>query len=114
MSPDHRALVPVPASQGYNLKRIDMLMYAIRKGAHTELTFHHNEQYLTSFSLDFLEEKIKSPAFIRIHDRHLINLYYVNKFDSKNGRIIQMKDKRELEVSIERLEAILELIGKSL
>lgn len=106
MSPDHRALVPVPASQGYNLKRIDMLMYAIRKGAHTELTFHHKEKYLTSFSLDFLEEKIKSPAFIRIHDRHLVNLYYVDKYDFKNGRVLQMKDKREFEVSSERMKAI--------
>lgn len=108
MSPDHEALVAVPTSQGYNLKKITTLMYAIHNGKHTELAFSDRRTYLVRSSLDRIEQKLSAFLFLRIHDRHLINLSFVQEYVSGTKAVLLMQNGEELEVSrVEDLNRIL-------
>lgn len=60
-------------------------------------------------TLKEFEQTLEPWGFVRVHQSHLINIDYLERFDKKNNLII-MQDQSEIPVSSRKREKFLQLI----
>lgn len=82
----------------------------IRCEAHrnyTQFYLAENKKLLVSKTLKEFDEVLTSYNFFRVHQSHLINMRYFERFDKTDGGFVIMKDGSEVPVSHRRKEAFL-------
>lgn len=70
------------------------------------------KKIMVSKTLKEYEEMLSDYGFFRSHQSHLINLYYMNRFDKHNGGTIFMKDNSKIPVSSRKRNSILKIFDK--
>lgn len=68
-----------------------------------------NRKIVVSKPLGEYEPILEQWAFLRVHQSHLINMQYLQRYDKKNGVII-MHDQSNVPVSSRKKERLLELL----
>jgi two-component system LytT family response regulator len=66
------------------------------------------KKMLVSKTLKEYEELLGEYGFIRVHQSHLINLDYIDRYEKRDGGYVVMKDRTSIPVSTRKKE---ELIG---
>ena len=66
------------------------------------------KKHLVSKTLKEYEELLSEYGFIRVHQSHLINVDYIDRYEKKDGGYVVMKDGTSIPVSTRKKE---ELIG---
>lgn len=61
--------------------------------------------------LDFVEQRVKGPAFVRIHKSYLVNVQYISKLDHA-AREIELRNGARLPVSGNYYKQVMERLGK--
>jgi len=79
---------------------------------HSETRFFlaNGEQISESKSLKYFTELLADYSFIKIHNNHLVNLEFIERFDKKSESMLILKDKSIVPVSDKYKEALLERI----
>jgi two-component system LytT family response regulator len=74
---------------------------------YTEFNFADGKKMISSRNLGFYEALLPPGKFCRIHQSHLVNIDFIDKYNKRsNGGTITMKDGKELDVSQRRKETL--------
>lgn len=81
------------------------------EGNYTCFYLLSGEKIIVSKTLKDFEDLLCPLGFYRIHQSHLINIQYLEKFEKKNGGTIQMKDRSAIPISQRRKKDFLEVVA---
>ncbi len=81
------------------------------KGRYTRFYLLNKEVILASRTLGDFEEALSSNEFFRIHETHIINLLYIDRFHKGNNYVL-LNDKTELPLARRRKEDFLKIIPR--
>ena len=82
----------------------------IRCEADNNYTFFHltdKKRILVSKTIKEFSELLKASGFLRVHQSHLINLNYVDKYIKSEGGYILMKDQSSVPISLSNKQQVL-------
>ena len=85
----------------------------IRCEADNNYTFFHltdKKRILVSKTIKEFSELLKASGFLRVHQSHLINLNYVDKYIKSEGGYILMKDQSSVPISLSNKRQVLRAI----
>jgi two-component system LytT family response regulator len=80
-------------------------------GRYTKFYLSNKEDIMVSRTLGDFEETLTENEFFRIHETHIINLLYIDRFHKGNNYVL-LTDKTELPLARRRKEEFLKLIPK--
>lgn len=80
-------------------------------GRYTKFHLANKEVILSSRTMGDFEETLSSNEFFRIHETHIINLMYIDRFHKGNNYVL-LTDKTELPLARRRKEDFLKIIPK--
>lgn len=81
------------------------------KGRYTKFYLLNQETILTSRTLGDFEEALSANEFFRIHETHIVNLLFIDRFHKGNSYVL-LTDKTELPIARRRKEDFMKLIPK--
>lgn len=80
-------------------------------GRYTRFYLSNKETILSSRTIGDFEETLSTNEFFRIHETHIINLLYIDRFHKGNNYVL-LTDKTELPLARRRKEDFLKIIPK--
>ena len=79
-------------------------------GSYTYFYLHNKKKITVSKLLKEYDDILQNQGFLRIHQSHLININFIDRFDKKNGGMLLMQDGSEVPVSFRKKESFFKLI----
>lgn len=70
------------------------------------------KKILVSKTLKEYEELLTAFGFIRVHQSHLINIDYIDRYDKREGGFVVMKNNSTIPVSSRKKEDLIGLLGQ--
>ena len=101
------ALPILPTLSGLEMLDIDDIIRCKGEGSYTSFFLINNRKIMASKGLKEFETLLEGHKFFRIHQTHLVNLRYAEKYIRGRGGTLVMKDGIELEVSRYRKNELL-------
>lgn len=91
---------------------LDEIMHLKSDKNYTDI-FIKNEQRITSTkTLKFYEDLLPSDKFLRIHQKHIVNLDYIRKYLKEDGGYVLLVNNVKLEVSRRKKENLMNILLK--
>lgn len=81
-------------------------------GNYTNFIIENSKNLLVSKTLKEFEELLSPFGFVRIHQSHLINIDFIEKYDKRSGGFVVLKDHSEIPVSTRKREELLKVFDK--
>lgn len=81
------------------------------KGRYTKFYLLNKETIVTSRTLGDFEETLLANGFFRIHETHIVNLHFIDRFHKGNNYVL-LTDNTELPIARRRKEDFMKLIPK--
>lgn len=101
--------ISFPTKSGFVIKEINEIIHAKSESNYTIFYFRDGEQILATKTLLYYDRIFEELGFFRIHQSYLVNLNYLQKFDSENLQV-QVEGNQVLPVSIRRKAALMDRI----
>ena len=79
---------------------------------YTKFYLIDGRKIMVSKTLKDYEELLSDYGFFRSHQSHMVNLYFMDRFDKKSGGTIFMKDNSKVPVSSRKRNSLLKEIDK--
>lgn len=102
--------VALPTHNGYNLIELSDIIYCQAESNYCKVVCFGDKEFLVSKTLKYVEELLGSVLFLRIHKSFLVNLNYVEKYDTNHELKLTLVNNVELPVSIRKKEQFLHAI----
>lgn len=109
---DHR--LALPSRTGYRLVPVSDILHVKGEDNYSTLKLAGQGSVVISRTLKDIEEKLRPPAFFRIHKSHLVNLAHVREYSMNDGGYVIMNDGERLDISRRRLGDFKELMERFL
>lgn len=104
--------IQLPAHNGIIYLEMNNILHITGMGSYSEIfTVDSEEKITVSKNIGHLAEKL-SVNFFRCHNSHIINLNHVNRFISKDGFFVIMKNGSQVEVSRRNKESLLDKLAQ--
>jgi two-component system LytT family response regulator len=101
--------VALPVMEGFQFVRIDDIVRAEASGNYSTVYLSDGSSLFISKTLKFILEAINSSKFVRVHQSHIINMDFINKYiRGKNGQIV-LDDQTTIPVSRSKKDDFLDL-----
>ncbi len=100
-------------SKGFKIIDTENIIRLEAKGNYTIFYFEDGNNYMDSKTLRYNQELLPSN-FLRIHKSHLINLDYLNEYQSQDGHFALLRDGAEVPISRSRLSEFLSRVKTGL
>ena len=110
----HNALektLTLASLDGVRFIKMKDIMRLEANGRYTKFYLTNKEVIVSSRTLGDFEETLSANEFFRIHETHIINLLYIDRFHKGNNYVL-LTDKTELPLARRRKEEFLKLIPK--
>ena len=104
-----KVLVALPTKAGYELVKIEEIIYCKAEGNYTKILFTNGHSTLISRKLKETYAKLESNWFYRIHQSYLVNMEFARKYLKKSGGQLELADGTVLPVSKSYKEQVLQL-----
>lgn len=104
--------VIIPANRGYAVYQTQELMRMESDGPYTHAFTSSGEQVLTNMPLKHFERMLDDCGFVRIQSTQLINLHYLQSWQSENGVKITLKDGSTFNVSFRWVPLFIQAFSK--
>lgn len=99
-----------PTNEGLVIEDVKNVM-RIESTSHYTTVYRSNASGLMlSKSLREFEDVLDNQRFVRIHNSHIINMAFLQRFSRKDGGFVEMTDGTHIPVSRRRQELLLEMI----
>ncbi len=105
-----KSKVALPTLSGFQMKKINDIIYCEGDQNYTKIHLIGNQQLLVSKTLKYVEELLPAEVFFRIHKTYLINLNYIEKYIKNDGHIVVLEDGSQLTVANRRTEEFMEAL----
>jgi two-component system LytT family response regulator len=99
------------STEGVRFIRMKDIVRLEAHGRYTKFYLANKEDILASRTLGDFEETLSENEFFRIHETHIINLLYIDRFHKGNNYVL-LTDKTELPLARRRKEEFLKLIPR--
>ena len=96
-------------ANGYTVVSVDEIIRFESDGRYTWVFLTNDRKVLVARTLGEFEDTLEEGEFMRIHNRHIINLNFVRNFDRKG--LLTMADGSEVEVSKRKKEELMKRLG---
>ena len=111
--PDSKGKVALPTFTGYQLEKVNSIMFCEADQNYTKIFINRGEIILVSKPISYLEEILPKDLFFRIHKSHLVNLNYIKSYNRTEGFQVTLDDGTTLDVATRRNQDFLKaLTGK--
>lgn len=104
--------ISIATSEGLIFLDVDDIIRCQSQINYTIIFLKNNQKIIVSKTLKEFEELLSDYNFYRVHNSHLINLFYIKKYNKGRGGTIFMSDNSEVEVSLRRKEDFLKKLTK--
>jgi len=81
-------------------------------GAYTTFFFHDGRKIMVSKVIKEYEEMLADCGFLRVHQSHIVNLGYIDRYEKNDGGYLVMKDDTIIPVSYRKKETLMTMLGK--
>lgn len=103
--------VVVKTNESIYLIDLDDIIRCEADGNYTHFFLKNKQKITVSKTLKEYEKLLNEQNyFFRLHNSHIINLNYMERFDKKDGGIVVMKDKSMIPVAIRKRNELLMLL----
>ena len=112
---DNNKKIAIPTLDGINFLELDTVFYIQADASYSTIFLNNNQTILVSKPLKFFADKLESiqSGFIRTHKSFLVNSYYIETYQKNNGGGIILKNGKELPISRNRKEEIVDFLSKT-
>jgi len=111
---DTKGKVALPTFTGYQLEKVNSILYCEADQNYTKIYMVNGEQILVSKPIRYLEEVLPIDTFFRIHKSHLVNLNFIKSYDRTEGYQVVLDNGAKLDVATRRNQDFLKaLTGKT-
>jgi len=107
----HEQKIILPTAQGYELISLEEIIRLEASHNYTLCYLTGDRNILISKSLINFENILDELQFVRIHNKHLVNLKFIKKYFRGSGGSVKMTDHSEISVSKSRKNEFLEKLA---
>jgi two-component system LytT family response regulator len=104
-------ILTIASSDGIRFIKMKDIIRLEANGRYTRFHLLNKEVILASRTLGDFEETLSLHNFFRIHETHIVNLFYIDRFHKGNNFVL-LTDKTELPVARRRKEDFLRIIPR--
>lgn len=94
---------------GMQIVKVQDIIRLEAEGSYTKFYLNHGKTLVISKSLKEYDNLLPHTDFFRSHQSHLVNMEYLERYDTRDGDILRMIDGSEVPISRRKREM---LIGK--
>lgn len=91
--------IAIPNNEGFDVVNTKDIFYCEGEGNYTLIYLADKKTYMSSKPIKEYESILPEDNFIRVHQKHIVNLNYVKKYLKGRGGTIIMKDGKNISVS---------------
>lgn len=104
--------IALPTSDGYQLVQVREIVRVESDNNYCVFYFSEGKKFVVSRTLKEYEELLEEYNFCRVHNSHLVNMQYVNRYMKGEGGYVIMDDGTSIEVSVRRKPAFLQQLTR--
>lgn len=108
--PDSKGKVALPTLTGYQLEKVNAILYCEADQNYTKIFTVRGEQLLVSKPISYIEELLPVDTFYRIHKSFLVNMNFIKSYSRTDGFHIILDDGTKLDVATRRNEDFLKAL----
>ena len=101
--------ITISSTDGISFVKMSDILRLEANGRYTRFYLTNGQKILVSRTLGDFEDILAANQFFRIHDAHIINLNYLEKYHKGNNSVI-LVDKSELSVARRRKDEFMKLV----
>ncbi|MGZ0015938.1 LytR/AlgR family response regulator transcription factor [Yeosuana sp. AK3] len=94
--------ISIATIDGYLFIEVSDILYCKADINYTHIYTKQGDKITTSKTLKTFEKLLLNNHFFRVHNSHLVNLFYVKKYTKGKGGYLTMDDNTKIDVSIRR------------
>lgn len=95
--------------EGFTIVDAEEIYYLSAAGRCTELQMKSGAKHMTSQNLGHYEEILNPEMFLRVHNSHIINFKFCQKYVRTDGGYVLMENKKQIPVSRNRKPLLLKM-----
>lgn len=99
--------IPLSTTGGLLFVKLSDIIYCESSGNYTHFFLNDEKKIVVSRQLGEYEKLLPDSAFIRIHDKYIINLSYIKEYVKGGGGEVILENGKELPVATRRKEEFL-------
>jgi len=103
--------IAIPTSEGLEFIPIKNILHIESSSNYSKIFFTESKTLLVTKLLKDFEDMLQPYRFYRIHNSHLINLNYIQKYVKANGGQVMMQDGTVIDVARRKKEEFLKMIA---
>jgi two-component system, LytTR family, response regulator len=103
--------IAIPTSEGLEFIPIKNILHIESSSNYCKIFFTESKSLLVTKLLKDFEDMLQPYRFYRIHNSHLINLNYIQKYVKANGGQVMMQDGTVIDVARRKKEEFLKMIA---
>lgn len=94
----------------YEFVNVDDIIRCEADGAYTKFFVAGGEMFIVSRTMGYYEDILTENNFFRVHDKHIVNKYFIKKYIKEDGQIL-LTDGTLVDVSRRRKDGFLKWMG---
>lgn len=102
----------LPTAEGFELVKLDDIIHMEASHNYTKCFLLGGKTMLVSKPLISFENILDELQFVRVHNKHLINLMYIKKYFRGSGGTVKLIDDSEISVSKSRKTEFLQRVSQ--
>ena len=103
--------IAISTTEGLEFIPIKNILHIESNSNYSKIYFNNNRTLTVTKLLKDFEDMLVPYHFYRVHNSHLINLYYIQKYLRGNGGRVMMQDGTEIEVARRKKDEFLKMIS---
>jgi two-component system, LytTR family, response regulator len=103
--------IAISTSEGIEFIPIKNIVHIESKSNYSKIFLTDNKNIMVTKILKDFEEMLLPYNFYRVHNSHLINLNYIQKYVRSQGGHVQLQDGTLIDISRRKKEEFLKMIG---
>lgn len=104
--------IALPTQEGIEFIPIEKIIRCEADNNYTQFHLLSGKSILVSKTLKDFQELLEAQGFFRVHQSHLVNLNYVQKYMKGSGGLVVMEDGSHVDVARRKKEAFLEILSQ--
>lgn len=103
----------LPTSQGFEVADLGAIIRIQAEGHGTSSVHTPDRQMLVTKSIGEFEKLLYNTSFLRVHPAHIINIDFLEAFETPDGGTAIMHDKKAVPITRRKLSKFKELVKKT-
>jgi len=109
---EERKSIVLTSLEGFSVAQIDDIVRCEADSNYTRIYFGKQKPFIASRNLSYFEDLLSDAGFVRVHNKHLVNVKHVRHYHRGRGGYVEMSEGSQVEVSVRKKEEFLETLAK--